>query len=565
MNKVRLEVAHRRIESFAKRFGTGHLYLAYHAAFPLALTPDLLYRLWANFQKDIYGEVLEIPWIAVADLLLSSLCDEVGHELYEMVLPVRNELLKGLKEDKRFGSRRIYELSDFLLEYARQLVQSDDPDIRDFAQVQQWVALAYTQPNNAARELALTLERTYQKDKTDLIRLSSLVETFAEPLGGLEDFQPLLIYARGMRHFAGGNLEAATKELDKALGEKSEIKVAGITLPIPKEINTTNLSRRKVIQYLGLGSFGVSLTIIGGRLLQNTSNPTPQPTTSATANPQGTPEVVSLQTVQFEVLTVNAQGNITNRRSSQANFFTEDLGDGITLDMVEIPGGEFIMGSPPEEEQRYADEGPQRAVTVQPFFMGRFAVTQEQYQQVIGKNPSTFQGEKRPVESVSWDDATNFCDTLSKRIGKSYRYRLPSEAEWEYACRAGTTTPFHFGETITTQLVNYYGYETYASAPKGEYRQQTVEVGTLPPNCFGLYEMHGNVWEWCLDSWHDSYNGAPSDGSAWINENDNQKMLRGGSWDGNPRYCRSDYRSRNQRGDRNYGVGFRVVVAALRT
>ena len=209
---MRPEVAHRRIESFGKRFGEAHLYLAYHAAFPLALTPDLLYRLWANFQRDIHGRELGIPWIAVADLLLSSLCDEVGYELYEMDVAVRNALLSSLKEDENFGQQRINELSDFLLNYVQQQLHSPDPDLRDFAQAQQWTALAYTQPSKAARELATVLSGAYEKDRTDLVRLASLVETLAEPLA---EFEPLLTYARKMRSVARGNQEATQTQFDK--------------------------------------------------------------------------------------------------------------------------------------------------------------------------------------------------------------------------------------------------------------------------------------------------------------------------------------------------------------
>ncbi|MEC4812820.1 MAG: formylglycine-generating enzyme family protein [Scytonema sp. PMC 1069.18] len=560
MNKVRPEIATRRIESFRKRFGKQHLDLAYHAAFPLSLTPDLLYRLWMNFQRDIHGEVLGIPWVAVADLLLSSLCDEVGHELYEMSLSVRNELLKRLKEDKRFGEKRLHELSDFLLEYTRQFIHSDDPDIRDFAQGQQWIALSYTQPSEAARQLASTLSKTYHQDRPDLIRLTSLVETLTEPLGEFAEFQPLLIYARGMRYFAGDNLEAATSEIRKALGGKNEIEVAGVKLPIPKEIKPTN--RRKVLQYLGWGSVGMGLTIVGGTLLQNRSNQTPLPNPSPSPNPQ-TSEVVTLQIVEFPVITVNARGEIISRDAGQARFFQENLGNGITIDMVEIPSGQFLMGSPPGEEGRYDSESPQHTVTIQTFFMGRFAVTQEQYQAVMGNNPSYFKGEKRPVENVSWNDAVKFCDTLNKRTGKSYRYRLPSEAEWECACRAGTTTPFHYGETVITGLVNYYGDYTYASAPKGEYRQQTLDVGTFPPNAFGLYEMHGNVWEWCLDTWHENYNGAPTSGRVWESDNNQFRILRGGSWVTHPKDCRSAYRGYYDRNTRDYrydNISFRMVV-----
>ncbi|NJR73657.1 MAG: formylglycine-generating enzyme family protein [Scytonema sp. CRU_2_7] len=365
-----------------------------------------------------------------------------------------------------------------------------------------------------------------------------------------------------MKKFAGGDLEAAKNELSKALGKENKIRVAGISLPIPKQIKATNLSRRQMIQYLGWGSVGLGLAVVGGRLFQNSSQQTPQPISS----PAPTPERVSLQTVQFQVVTVDERGNITNRRPTQANFFTEDLGNGITLEMVEIPGGQFVMGSPPSEKERESDEGPQHTVTIQSFFMGRFAVTQEQYQAVMGDNRSYFKGAKRPVENVSWEQASEFCDKLSQRIGKSYRYRLPSEAEWEYVCRAGTTTPFHYGETVTTALANYHGNYTYGSGPKGEYRQQTTDVGSFPPNAFGLYDMHGNVWEWCLDTWHDNYDGAPSDGSAWLSENDNQfRVLRGGSWYLNPRYCRSANRAWFPRDGRSDDIGFRVVVSALRS
>ena len=233
MSKIRPEVANRRIESFAKRFGIPHLYLAYHAAFPLALTPNLLYRLWANFQRDIHAEILGIPWIAVGDLLLSGLCDEVGYELYEMNVVVRNLLLKRLQEDEKFGQQRINELSDFLLDYVRQELHSDDPDIKDFAQAQQWTALAYTRPSEAARELALAFLKLDQKDTGELIRMASLTETFTEPLA---EFQKLVIYARGMEKFARGNLEAAKAELGKVLEGGKQIQVAGVSLPIPIQI-----------------------------------------------------------------------------------------------------------------------------------------------------------------------------------------------------------------------------------------------------------------------------------------------------------------------------------------
>ncbi|MCC5664755.1 CHASE2 domain-containing protein [Nostoc sp. CHAB 5784] len=234
MSKIQPEVANRRIESFKKRFGKAHLYLAYHAAFPLALTPDLLYRLWANFQRDIHGQMLSIPWVSVADLLLSSLCDEVGHELYEMDLAIRKELLKCLKEDPDFGIQRLDELANFVLDYIHPQFRNDDPDIQDFAQAQRWTALGYVLPSEATRELALTLSKLDQnRDKAEILRLASLVETVGESVA---EFEPLLIYTRGMRSFIRGDLESAITQFKRVTIYQNQIQVAGIDLLVPEEI-----------------------------------------------------------------------------------------------------------------------------------------------------------------------------------------------------------------------------------------------------------------------------------------------------------------------------------------
>ncbi len=192
--------------------------------------------------------------------------------------------------------------------------------------------------------------------------------------------------------------------------------------------------------------------------------------------------------------------------------------------MIEIPTGTFSMGAPGQELDSNNTERPQHKVTVPSFYMGRYPVTQAQWKFVatlpqvnkkLDPNPSGFEGDNRPVERVSWYDAVEFCDRLSRHTKR--QYRLPSEAEWEYACRAGTKTPFHFGGTITTDLANYNGNETYGQGPKGVDRQKTTEVGSFGvANNFGLYDMHGNVWEWCLDDWHNDYTDAPTDGSAWL-------------------------------------------------
>jgi len=277
-----------------------------------------------------------------------------------------------------------------------------------------------------------------------------------------------------------------------------------------------------------------------------------------------------LQTFQFEIVTVNRRGEITSRKRSQAQFFAENLGGGVILEMVAIPGGTFLMGSPETEKGRYDDETPQHTVRVAPFFMAKYPVTQAQWRAVaafpkinidLEPDPSDFKGANRPVENVSWHEAVEFCARLAKKTGKTYR--LPSEAEWEYACRAGTTTPFHFGETITADLANYDGNYTYASEPKGIYRQQTTDVGSFPPNAFGLYDMHGNVWEWCADPWHENYQGAPADGSVWESGgNQDRRVQRGGSWVNSAVNCRSASRNRNSAGYRYGNLGFRAAGAS---
>ncbi|MDB9308504.1 bifunctional serine/threonine-protein kinase/formylglycine-generating enzyme family protein [Aphanizomenon sp. CS-733/32] len=269
-----------------------------------------------------------------------------------------------------------------------------------------------------------------------------------------------------------------------------------------------------------------------------------------------------LKTFTFEVVTTNAKGSIINKHNHSANYFVEDLGNGVKLEMVEIPAGTFYMGSPENEVKRYPSESPQHQVTVPSFFMAKYPLTQAQYQAIVGKNPARFKGNNLPVECVSWNNAVNFCQKLSQKTGKDYK--LPSEAQWEYACRAGTTTPFYFGESITPDLVNYDGEYAYAAAPKGKSREQTTEVGTFPPNAFGLYDMHGNVWEWCEDDWQENYINPPINGSA-LTSRSYRKMLRGGSWLYNPDYCRSAYRYYVDAGFDSRLNGFRVVCGAAWT
>lgn len=259
-----------------------------------------------------------------------------------------------------------------------------------------------------------------------------------------------------------------------------------------------------------------------------------------------------------------------------ARHYTETLtgmGEAIALQMQLIPEGTFLMGSPETEPESQEREAPQHEVSVPPFFMGRYPITQAQWRVVaampqvsleLKPEPSHFKGDNLPVEQVSWYEAIEFCDRLSAHTDRSYR--LPSEAEWEYACRAGTTTPFHFGKMLTTEVANYNGNYTYADGPKGDYREATTLVdhfGTA--NAFDLCDMHGNVYEWCQDH-YDSYGKTPVDGSAWTTENTKaNRILRGGSWYLNPKTCRSAYRDHDMPDFRNSYIGFRVSCSAPKT
>ena len=296
------------------------------------------------------------------------------------------------------------------------------------------------------------------------------------------------------------------------------------------------------------------------------------------------PVVVPASPKQVEPVVKPVKSVITEPAKPQV--IVEDLGDGVTLELLPIPAGRFLMGSPESEEGSDPSERPQHWVDVPAFYMGRFPVTQAQWRAVaawpkvcrdLAPDPARFKGNEQPVERVNWFASMEFCARLWQRTGR--RYRLPSEAEWEYACRAGTTTRFHFGDNLSHDLAHY-----------GQvFGVGTMPVGRFPSNDFGLQDMHGNVWEWCLDDGHENYQNAPVDGRPWFEnlnheqlfisqfresgqidngtfqnltdvDNEQTKLLRGGSWIYRPWYCRSAYRH-GWRADRiNNDFGFRVVV-----
>ncbi|NES96606.1 MAG: formylglycine-generating enzyme family protein [Desertifilum sp. SIO1I2] len=435
---------------------------------------------------------------------------------------VRKLLLERLAE--RYGEARLGELSDFLLKYIKRHFRFG----RDIKQAQFWTALAYAKPGEAAQEIAVELNRLLQRPNFSLwLQKASLLETLAEPLKG---YEPLLTLAEAMGNWAKGESVLAEQQLSELREQKGTVlQVAEVKINLP-------------------------------------------------------PPAIVVKPFSFETVRVNRRGEEVARETHQARYFTEDLGQGVMLEMVEIPGGTFLMGSP--EGEGLEDEKPQHEVTVPAFFMAKYPVTQAQWRAVaaflqversLEADPANFKGDNRPVEQVSWFDAVEFCARLSKKVGREYS--LPSEAQWEYACRAKTTTPFYFGETITSKLANYQAEDetiggtlykgTYADEPQGEYRKATTPVGSFPPNAFGLYDMHGNVWEWCLDDWHSNYEGAPTDARVWKkdNDNDNQsnKLLRGGSWYLYPDYCRSAYRLNSSPGFDNHFIGFRVACGAAGT
>ena len=253
-----------------------------------------------------------------------------------------------------------------------------------------------------------------------------------------------------------------------------------------------------------------------------------------------------------------ASGALTRARAeAPAASFTNSL----EMKFAWIAPGTFMMGSPKEEEGRNDDEIQRHVTLTKGFYMGIHPVTQEEWMKLMDKNPSKFTGEANlPVEYVSWNECQEFIAKLAEKEKKPYR--LPTEAEWEYACRAGTTTPFYCGETISTEQANYNGCYAYGGGKKGVYREKTMPVGSFPPNAWGLFDMHGNVWQWCQD-WLEIHpkTAKPEAVTDPVNKTGNSRAIRGGSWIDNPVECRSAYRGGSQPGLRHNLVGFRICFS----
>ena len=345
------------------------------------------------------------------------------------------------------------------------------------------------------------------------------------------------------------------------LPENARTLISNADLPYLEKFGVflKQLGIKEILVWKPSYSFDQLLNLV--RELHPSEEPEAEPESPSTPSP-----FPNSKSYEFEVITIDPQGRENSRFTMQAEGYTEDLGNEVFLDMVYIPDGNFLMGGERDTEK------PHHRVAVPEFYLGIYPVTQAQWRAVafmprveidLDPNPSRFKGDNLPVEKVNWYDAKEFLNRLSQHTGREYR--LPSEAEWEYACRARSKEPFYFGPTISPNLANYRGNYAYGDGPKGQFREKTTAVGSFPPNSFGLYDLHGNVWEWCLDDWHDSYEGAPTDSTAWLEENHERKVLRGGSWVYNPVDCRSGNRNYHSPDNADGKDGFRVVCGVART
>jgi formylglycine-generating enzyme required for sulfatase activity len=638
-----------QVDRFVQRFEPCYRQLAFYAALPLVLTPELVHYLRNHFLLEA-----QVPWVAEVDLLLSDLCNPVGYEQYAIEPRIRSYLLSEMEQEIGWG--QMQQVARLLLSYVQQLAQAN-PEMLQYQELelQQWSAMVYLDDRreSVVQQIGAAYQALIDSGKVDakkagkllldLDRLTRITQDFAPYL---RDYPELLKYADLLRRL----LDERESVVPELLTEHFEV-LPGVDLVVPSvlmpgdvvkveddfwqkadvEVVTIEYSDEPVLERYEFEVATLRMAenllelqdvfkIANGAMKAHTReelSALEQEIVEGTWQGKGYAEIADKEGLSaghvskigaalFRSLSQELRKTITKKNMvavfsqltgkptkagleivrvpGAAEQFVELLGagdalslsQGVELAMVRIPAGAFMMGSPAAELRRSSSESPQRIVTVPEFYLGKYPITQAQWRSVanlpkverdLQLQPSRFSVDDLPVEQVSWYEAEEFCRRLSALTGRVYR--LPSEAEWEYACRGRTTTPFHFGETISTDLANYDGNYVYGNGEKGVYRQKTTPVGNFnAANFLGLHDMHGNVFEWCLDHYHDDYESAPTDGSAWINSDADQNTAvtaRGGCWYINPRYCRSAYRHYfNPDVQKDY-IGFRVVCEAVRT
>jgi formylglycine-generating enzyme required for sulfatase activity len=559
-----------RLDRFVRQFEPGYRSLVQVVAVPIVLTPELVGYLRGQFLPTL-------TWVAEADLLLSELCRPVGYERYVMDSGVQ---AIALRELERENPEQVEEIARLLVGYMQHLARVN-PYLTDRQRKhQQWAAMLCVAElrGEAIGQISAEFEHWQgaiaQPERFGVGRseLAFLDQVLQEQLPRLlENGEYLKLARRVSAAIAPPSAILEEAPRPPILGEQEALEV------------TLDMSAVGSEGFPALQTFEFETVSI--------DEPEPDPTPEVEApvlewrNKQFKFETATLTVVEPKKNRnpfATRKPEIVIRKGKGRSMGYIDRIDAETwINLIAIPGGTFEMGAPEGELEARSSERPQHSVTVPEFWMGQSPVTQAQWKAVAGLpqvniklegDPSRFKGANLPVERVSWDEAVEFCDRLSIATGRTYR--LPSEAQWEYACRAGTTTPFHFGETIEAELANYDAKDKdsgkYGKGRSGEYREKTTPVGTFPANDYGLYDMHGNVWEWCADDWHSNYEGAPTDSSVWDASNDSgsdpesdpNKVIRGGSWYFNPWWCRSASRLYNASGSRVSDFGFRVVVVA---
>jgi formylglycine-generating enzyme required for sulfatase activity len=512
-----IQMAQEQIDSFERRYGFVAANFACHAAFPLSLTTELSYCLREKFFPN------PALWSIAPQLLLSGLCDRKGHDLYVMDFSVRGALLKKLLENEKFGKDRLNELADFMAGYILDGISQKTRDLTH-EQIFSERSRVFGYPPAIIKFTALSLLKQDSELTTKIKQeLKDLLRQTTNPRDRLQlamfvENQDNLLESIGLTSFS--LLDLAQSIADDTTGDE-----LGRIREVMKQHNFPTL-QQQTIEYQ---------------------------TVEFVENAVDTGD--ELYSLEFETVTIDVTGKIVARNPHQAFAFREPLGNDVELEMVAIPSGKFMMGVSAEDPDKRDREYPPHPVILQPFYIGRYPITQSQWRAVaayplidreIALNPSRFEGENLPVEWVSWDEAQEFCKRLSARTGR--HYCLPSEAQWEYACRSGSETAFNYGaSSIKSGISTLFNCRSSCITNDGTSclpLYSTSEVGLFPPNSLGLHDTHGNVWEWCEDNWHSNYDNAPSDGSAWIEKNyDEKRVIRGGSWHQEVERCRSSSRA----------------------